>query len=343
MTAGGRRSEGAAHHLLLAHPQPAGAGHARAEAHQLQVSAPLSAFSAASSSSAPTGPARAAAPQLQAGLSDKSLRTCAPPNGPAAMTKTAALTLLREPSTFRVDRNLLQQPLACCTTACCCLRVWGLHIGGPLRVVVFNPCSPLCKRPAEPATLPLTRQQHPTYRMPDGGALAMWQSSCCHASSRLQVSFSESRQRQRMHPEVDSPCVCPADWRPPLGAKRRRRRRGTQVSHAWVHVRTQVRRTLEPSADAQQSTDPPPPAHNRPRVSILGSRQQQCVHPAVSKLSGEACNQACRALTAKRTCGWCPLPPPVALVPGPARPSPAQPWPTTLSSFSGLKSFSWGP
>lgn len=42
----------------------------------------------------------------------------------------------------------------------------------------------------------------------------------------------------------------------------------------------------------------------RPRVCILGSRQQQCVHPAVSKLPGDAANQACRALTAKRGCPW---------------------------------------
>jgi len=43
----------------------------------------------------------------------------------------------------------------------------------------------------------------------------------------------------------------------------------------------------------------------RPRVCILGSRQQQCVNPNVTKLQGDAVNQACRAMTAKRSCPWC--------------------------------------
>ena len=43
----------------------------------------------------------------------------------------------------------------------------------------------------------------------------------------------------------------------------------------------------------------------RPRVCVLGSRQQMCVHPAVSRLSGPAMNQACKTLTSKRQCPWC--------------------------------------
>lgn len=37
---------------------------------------------------------------------------------------------------------------------------------------------------------------------------------------------------------------------------------------------------------------------------MLGSRQQLCLHPRVSTLSGGAANQACRALVASRTCSW---------------------------------------
>ncbi len=40
----------------------------------------------------------------------------------------------------------------------------------------------------------------------------------------------------------------------------------------------------------------------RPRTCILGSRQQMCVHPTVSKLQGSAQNQACRCLVAKQEC-----------------------------------------
>ncbi len=40
-------------------------------------------------------------------------------------------------------------------------------------------------------------------------------------------------------------------------------------------------------------------------MCILGSRQQMCVHPTVSRMNGPACNQACKALTAKRQCPWC--------------------------------------
>lgn len=42
----------------------------------------------------------------------------------------------------------------------------------------------------------------------------------------------------------------------------------------------------------------------RPRTTVLGSRQQLCLHPSVSKLSGGAANQACRGLVASRTCSW---------------------------------------
>lgn len=43
----------------------------------------------------------------------------------------------------------------------------------------------------------------------------------------------------------------------------------------------------------------------RPRVCVLGSRSQQCVHPTVSRLPGDALNQACRSMAPKRSCPWC--------------------------------------
>ena len=42
----------------------------------------------------------------------------------------------------------------------------------------------------------------------------------------------------------------------------------------------------------------------RPRVAVLGSRQQLCLHPSVSTMAGGAANQACRTLVASRTCSW---------------------------------------
>lgn len=42
----------------------------------------------------------------------------------------------------------------------------------------------------------------------------------------------------------------------------------------------------------------------RPRVAVLGSRQQSCLHPKVQNLPTAACNQACRSLTSKRACKW---------------------------------------
>ncbi|PNW86513.1 hypothetical protein CHLRE_02g089608v5 [Chlamydomonas reinhardtii] len=43
---------------------------------------------------------------------------------------------------------------------------------------------------------------------------------------------------------------------------------------------------------------------DRVRSSVLSSRQQTCLHPAASKLSGGAANQACKALTSARKCSW---------------------------------------
>ena len=40
----------------------------------------------------------------------------------------------------------------------------------------------------------------------------------------------------------------------------------------------------------------------RPRISVLGSRQQLCVHPEVSKLRGAAQNCACQKLVAAKAC-----------------------------------------
>lgn len=37
---------------------------------------------------------------------------------------------------------------------------------------------------------------------------------------------------------------------------------------------------------------------------MLSSRQQTCLHPTASKLSGGAANQACKALTSARKCSW---------------------------------------
>ena len=42
----------------------------------------------------------------------------------------------------------------------------------------------------------------------------------------------------------------------------------------------------------------------KPKTSILGSRQQSCLHPVVSKMTGASANQACRSLIAKRGCKW---------------------------------------
>ena len=40
----------------------------------------------------------------------------------------------------------------------------------------------------------------------------------------------------------------------------------------------------------------------RPRMSVLGSRQQTCVHKDISKLTGVTQNVACRAAVASRSC-----------------------------------------
>ena len=42
----------------------------------------------------------------------------------------------------------------------------------------------------------------------------------------------------------------------------------------------------------------------RPRVSILGSREQLCVHPEVSKHHGSVQNHMCRSLVATRSCSF---------------------------------------
>lgn len=40
----------------------------------------------------------------------------------------------------------------------------------------------------------------------------------------------------------------------------------------------------------------------RPKITILGSRQQLCVHPVVSKLEGAGQTHACRSLTKDKMC-----------------------------------------
>ena len=40
----------------------------------------------------------------------------------------------------------------------------------------------------------------------------------------------------------------------------------------------------------------------RPRMAVIGSRQQMCVHKDVRTLTGAAQNAACRARTASRSC-----------------------------------------
>lgn len=42
----------------------------------------------------------------------------------------------------------------------------------------------------------------------------------------------------------------------------------------------------------------------RPKMTILGSRSQLCVHPVVSQLEGVGQTQACRALTADKACNY---------------------------------------
>lgn len=42
----------------------------------------------------------------------------------------------------------------------------------------------------------------------------------------------------------------------------------------------------------------------RPKMTILGSRQQLCVHPVVSKLEGAGQTHACRALTSEKACNF---------------------------------------
>ena len=42
----------------------------------------------------------------------------------------------------------------------------------------------------------------------------------------------------------------------------------------------------------------------RPKTTILGSRQQLCLNPAVSKLPAAAANQACRSEVSHRSCSW---------------------------------------
>ena len=41
---------------------------------------------------------------------------------------------------------------------------------------------------------------------------------------------------------------------------------------------------------------------HRPKVCVLGSREQLCVHHEVSKISGNAQSAACQALTASQQC-----------------------------------------
>ncbi|MEW5299138.1 MAG: hypothetical protein WDW38_005032 [Sanguina aurantia] len=43
---------------------------------------------------------------------------------------------------------------------------------------------------------------------------------------------------------------------------------------------------------------------DRIRSSVLSSRQQSCLNPAVNKLPGAACNTACKALVAGKKCSW---------------------------------------
>lgn len=42
----------------------------------------------------------------------------------------------------------------------------------------------------------------------------------------------------------------------------------------------------------------------RPRVSLLGSREQLCVHEEVSQMKGAAKNHACQALVSARRCKY---------------------------------------
>jgi hypothetical protein len=46
------------------------------------------------------------------------------------------------------------------------------------------------------------------------------------------------------------------------------------------------------------------PSRDRVHSTVLASRQQTCVHPKVSAMSGQAASNACRALVAARKCHW---------------------------------------
>ena len=76
--------------------------------------------------------------------------------------------------------------------------------------------------------------------------------------------------------------------------------RACETMRAWIWMREPLSALHQPGRPVER-----PCWCHRPRMCILGSRQQMCVHPTVSRLSGPACNQACKALTAKRQCPWC--------------------------------------
>ncbi|CAN0472917.1 unnamed protein product, partial [Laminaria digitata] len=42
----------------------------------------------------------------------------------------------------------------------------------------------------------------------------------------------------------------------------------------------------------------------RPKLSLLGSREQLCVHEEVSQMKGPAKNHACQALVSARRCKY---------------------------------------
>ena len=43
---------------------------------------------------------------------------------------------------------------------------------------------------------------------------------------------------------------------------------------------------------------------NRPRSTLIGSRDKLCCNPTVRAHPGGAGNQMCRKLVATRSCGW---------------------------------------
>ena len=59
------------------------------------------------------------------------------------------------------------------------------------------------------------------------------------------------------------------------------------------------------SLSVPHTPSPPQLRSDRVRSTVLASRQQTCLHPQVSKMSGGQANNACKALVSHKKCSWC--------------------------------------